>query len=313
MVSNYINKKIISICIPIRNESKNIEPMYSQLNEIFKNDLKEYEFEIIFTDNLSTDNSFQLVKKISVKDNRVKGYQFSKNVGKERSLLFGFQKAMGDAIIQIDCDFEDPPELIPDFVKKWEEGNEIVYGIRKKRNKDLYAFFRHSFYRIIDLISDDNLPNDAGDFRLCDKKVVDKIIEVNDQDPYVRGLISSIGYKQIGINHNRGIRNNEKSKFNFFNYFNNALNGITNHSIVPLKIATYLGFLVFFICLILTIFYLFHAVTTGSKSPGFTTQTLLILFGIAFNSIFLGILGEYVGRIYRQVKKNDIFIIKDKT
>jgi dolichol-phosphate mannosyltransferase len=313
MIDSYNNKKIISICIPVKNESENINLIYETIKKIFLNDLKDYEYEIIFTDNLSTDNSFEIVKNISNNDNKVKGYQFSKNIGKERSLFYAFKNATGAVVIQIDCDFEDPPELLPEFVKKWEEGYEIVHAVRDKRKNDSYSFLRFIFYRLISLISEDNLPNDVGDFRLCDKKVIKKILEIDDQDPYIRGLISSIGYKEHGINHERGKRSKNKSKFGIFNYLGNAINGITNHSIIPLKLATYLGFLVFFICLLLTIFYLFHGLFFESKSPGFTTQTLLILFTIAFNSIFLGIVGEYVGRIYRQIKKNDIFVIKDKT
>jgi len=313
MKENYNIKKIISICIPVKNESENIEAIYKAIKKIFNDQLIKYDYEIIFTDNLSTDNSFKIIKDLSQSDKNVKGYQFSKNIGKERSLFYAFKKAIGETVIQIDCDFEDPPELIIKFIEKWEEGYEIVHAVREKRNNDSYSFLRFIFYRLINLISDDNLPNDVGDFRLCDKKVINKILEIDDQDPYIRGLISSIGYKEFGITHERGERYKNTSKFGIFNYITNAVNGITNHSIIPLKLASYLGFIVFFICLILTIFYLFHGLFFESRSPGFTTQTLLILFTIAFNSIFLGIVGEYVGRIYRQVKKNDIFIIKDKT
>ena len=313
MNNNYTSKKIISICIPVKNESGNIELIYDAIKKLFLTKLINYDYEIIFTDNFSSDKSFEIIKKISKNDQKVKGFQFSKDIGKERSLFYAFKNTSGEMIVQIDCDFEDPPELLPDFVKKWEEGYEIVHAVRKKRKKDSYSLFRFIFYRLLNVISEDNLPKDVGDFRLCDKKVIKKILEIDDQDPYIRGLISSIGFKEFGIEHERGKRNKNKSKFGLFNYFSNAINGITNHSIVPLKLATYLGFVVFFICILLTIFYLFHGIFFENNSPGFTTQTLLILFTIAFNSIFLGIVGEYVGRIYRQIKKNDIYVIKDKT
>lgn len=309
---HYNNKKIISICIPIKNESKNIELIYDSIKNIFLDKLKSYEYEIIFTDNCSNDNSFEIIKNISFKDKKVKGFQFSKNIGKERSLFYAFKKASGDAIVQIDCDFEDPPELLAEFVKKWEEGYEIVYAIRGKRKNDSYSFFRFIFYRLLRLISVDDIPKDVGDFRLCDKKVINKILEIDDQDPYLRGLISSIGYKEFGIKHERGKRVNNKSKFGILNYFGNAMNGITNHSIIPLKLATFFGFIIFFVCMFLAVFYLFNELFFN-KTPGFTTQTLLALFAISFNSIFLGIMGEYLGRIYRQIKKNDIFVIRDKT
>ena len=134
MIDSYNNKKIISICIPVKNESGNIKLIYEVIKKLFSNELKNYEYEIIFTDNLSSDNSFEIIKKISNEDNRVKGFQFSKNIGKERSLFYAFKNAIGEMIIQIDCDFEDPPELLPKFVKKWEEGYEIVHAIRDKRH-----------------------------------------------------------------------------------------------------------------------------------------------------------------------------------
>ena len=313
MEDSYNNKKLISICIPVKNESGNIKLLYEEIKKIFQTKLKNYNYEIIFTDNLSSDESFEIIKELSNNDDKVRGFQFSKDIGKERSLFYGFKNVSGEMVIQIDCDFEDPPELIVEFVKKWEEGYEIVHAVRKKRKKDSYSFLRFIFYRLIDMISHDNLPKDVGDFRLCDRKVIKKIKEIKKKYPKIRGLISSIGYSEYGIEHERGKRDNNKSKFGLFNYFSNAVNGITNHSIIPLKLASYLGFIVFFICIILTFFYLFHGLFYENNSPGFTTQTLLILFTLAFNSIFLGIVGEYVGRIYRQIKKNDIFIIKDKT
>jgi len=312
MNNQYTSKQKISICIPIKNESSNIKNMLDEINSIFQNYLSEYYFEVIFTDNNSTDHSFEIIKNLAKTNKNIKAFQFSKDIGKERSLFYALKKSSGDAVIQIDCDFEDPPFLIVDFVNKWKEGFDIVYGVRKKRLNDKYFFLRSIFYKFIGLLSQDHLPNNAGDFRLCDKKVIQAISVIDDHDPYIRGLISSIGFKQIGVMHDRGKRITNKSKFNLFTYINNALNGITNHSILPLKLATYLGFIIFFLCIVLTIFYFIHSLLFEKKVPGFTTQTLLILFSIAFNSIFLGIIGEYVGRLYRQVKKNDIFIIKDK-
>ena len=135
---NYINKKTISICIPVRNESENIQLIYNEIKKIFSEKLDKYKYEIIFTDNLSTDKSFEIIKSISNSDNQVKGYQFSKYIGKERSLFYAFKKSSGEMIIQIDCDFEDPPDLIPEFDKKWEEGYEIVHAIRNKRKRFIF-------------------------------------------------------------------------------------------------------------------------------------------------------------------------------
>ena len=307
--------KKISVCIPVLNEADNIEIVYNEICKIINQYKNRYKFEFIFTDNNSSDETFEKIKILKKKDDLnkdIKGFQFSKNIGKEKSLYYAFSQASGDAIIQIDADLEDPPNLINDFIIKWEEGYKIVYGIRKKRKNDSFKFFRFLFYRILNIISDDNFPLDAGDFRLCDREVIREILKINDEDPYLRGLISSIGFKHIGIEHDRNYRINNKSKFNFFSYFGNAINAVVNHSIIPLRVATFIGFTVFIICMILTIFYFISYLVSGNDEPGFTTQTILILAGISINSLFLGILGEYVGRITRQIKKNDIFVIKNK-
>tara|TARA_B100000989_G_scaffold289303_1_gene260961 strand:- start:522 stop:1457 length:936 start_codon:yes stop_codon:yes gene_type:complete len=307
--------KKISICIPVLNEAANIDLIYNEISKIINEYKGQYIFEFIFTDNNSSDGTFEkikILKKNFIQNIELKAFQFSKNIGKEKSLYYGFSKASGDAVIQIDADLEDPPYLIKDFIKKWEEGYKIVYGIRKKRKNDSFKFLRFLFYRILNIISSNNFPLDAGDFRLCDKEVIKEILKVNDEDPYLRGLISSIGFSHIGVEHDRNYRVKNKSKFNFFSYFNNAINAVVNHSIMPLRIASFLGFAVFFLCFVLTLFYFISFFISDSHEPGFTTQTILILTGISLNSLFLGILGEYVGRITRHIKKNDMFVIKDK-
>ena len=302
--------KLISICIPVKNEEKNITDMVIKLKEIFSS-IKDYKYEIIFTDNNSTDNSFNVIKDLKKVNPFIKGFKFSKDIGKERSLLFALKKTSGDAAIQLDCDFEDPPELIIEFLKKWEEGYQVINGIRKKRFNDKFSFFRFFFYRFLKLISKDNLYNDVGDFKLCDKVVIDKIKNIDDQDPYLRGIISSVGFNTIGIEHDRGKNSNKKSNFNFFSYLANSINGITNHSIAPLRLATFVSFFIFIFAIFLSLFYLFHYIFYGTAAVGFTTQTILILISIALNAFFIGIIGEYIGRIYRQLKKNDIFIVEE--
>lgn len=306
-------KKLISICIPVYNESCNVENIYKEINKNITEYTAHYDFEFIFTDNNSSDDTFEYIEKLNKVNKKVTGYSFSKNIGKERSLFYAFSKTKGEAVIQIDCDLEDPPELLINFIDQWNNGYDIVYGIRKKRKKDKFAFFRFVFYRLLNFLSEAHLPNDSGDFRLCSRKVIDKILEVKDDDPYIRGLISSIGFKSIGIPHERNLRIINKSKFTFFSYLNNSLNAFVNHSIAPLRIASLMGFFVFIITSLLSLVYLFHYIFFETKVPGFTTQTLLILFGISFNSLFLGIIGEYIGRLTRHVKKNDLFIIKKKT
>ena len=273
-----------------------------------------YEFEIIFTDNLSTDNSFQLVKKISAKDNRVKGYQFSKNVGKERSLLFGFQKAMGDAIIQIDCDFEDPPELIPDFVKKWEEGNEIVHTVRTKRKGEgkFRMLITKIAYKTIHMLSDINLPIQAGDYKLISKKALNIILSQKEFRPYVRGLSVWVGFKQDFVYYEREARGEGKSKVPLLSSvaINDYILGITSYSLKPLYLGIIFGFISILICILLIIYSLYLKFN-GLAIPGSTSIVISISFFSGMLLFTLGIIGIYLARIFEQTKGRDQYIIKE--
>jgi len=305
-------KRLISICVPVFNEESNIEPLYSALLPIMDQLSERYEFELLFTDNHSTDRTFEALEQLAQRDVRVRAIRFSRNFGFQRSIATSYANARGDAAIQIDCDLQDPPALILDFVRKWEEGYKVVYGVRNMRREGWgMNVVRKTFYRIIDWLSEDELPLDAGDFRLVDRCILDELQKFEDNQPYLRGAIAALGFDQIGIPYNRAERQRGKSKFSFGELIGLALDGILNHSVVPLRIATYLGLTISVITFLGLVGYAIGRLFLGKDwPPGFATTIILILGSLSLNALFLGIIGEYLGRIYRQVKRRPLTIVE---
>jgi polyisoprenyl-phosphate glycosyltransferase len=305
-------KRLISICVPVFNEESNIDPLYSALLPIMDQLSERYEFELLFTDNHSTDRTFEALEQLAQRDVRVRAIRFSRNFGFQRSIATSYANARGDAAIQIDCDLQDPPALILDFVRKWEEGYKVVYGVRNLRKEGWgMNVVRKTFYRIIDWLSEDELPLDAGDFRLVDRCILDELQKFEDNQPYLRGAIAALGFDQIGIPYNRAERLRGESKFSFGELIGLALDGILNHSVVPLRIATYLGLTISIITFLGLVGYAIGRLFLAKDwPPGFATTIILILGSLSLNALFLGIIGEYLGRIYRQVKRRPLTIVE---
>ena len=305
-------KRLISICVPVFNEESNIEPLYAALLPIMEPLSERYDFELVFTDNHSSDRTFDVLERLAQRDVRVRAIRFSRNFGFQRSIATGYANARGDAAIQIDCDLQDPPSLIPEFVAKWEQGYKVVYGIRSSRRESWWMnIVRRMFYRIIDSLSEDELPLDAGDFRLIDRCVLDELQKYEDNQPYLRGTIAALGFDQIGVPYDRTERQRGESKFSFGELIGLALDGILNHSVVPLRIATYLGLGISVLTFLGIVGYGIGRLFLGKNwPPGFATVIILILGSLSLNALFLGIIGEYLGRIYRQVKRRPLTIIE---
>jgi polyisoprenyl-phosphate glycosyltransferase len=230
--------------------------------------------------------------------------RFTRNYGFQRSLLTAYRNAAGEAAIQVDCDLQDPPELIPQFIALWEKGHDVVVGLRRRREEPaLLTLGRRLFYALLDRISDDPLTRDAGDFRLVDRSVIDRLKELNDYNPYVRGVVSSFAARETGIPYDRAPRLHGRSKFPVRKLVGFALDGIIGHSVLPLRLASYAGLSISVFVFLLALFYLFEALLFHRSWPsGFATLIVVTLFGISLNAIFLGIIGEYVSRIYQQVR-----------
>jgi len=308
-------RRLISFVVPVLNEEDNIHRLYETVEAVMQPLADRYDWEYVFTDNRSSDRSFALLCELAAKDDRVRAFRFSRNVGYQNSILTGYRKARGSAAIQLDCDLQDPPALIPKFLEHWERGHEVVYGVRMGRREGLgITLFRKAFYRLINWLSEDDLPLDAGDFRLVDRKVLDVLDRLTDTTPYLRGTIATMGFEQIGVLYQRDARTAGESKFKFRQLLSLAIDGIIGHSIKPLRLATWVGLGVFTLTIALIAAYIGLRFVKGAELPaGFTTLAVLILASQGLNAIFFGIFGEYLGRIYRQVKHTSHSIVDVQT
>lgn len=304
-------RKLVSVLIPAFNEEENVARAYETVRKVFEG-LPAYDFEIVFTDNHSTDKTFALLKDIAAKDARVRVIRFARNYGYQRSVLVAYKAARGDCSVQIDCDLQDPPELIPELLRHWENGHQVVYGVRRSLpDGPVTAFARKAFYRLMRSLSEDDLPIDAGEFRLVDRVILDELRNVDDTSPYVRGLISSMGFSQIGVEYDRQARLAGESKFPLRALIGLAVDGVLNHSLIPLRIASLTSLIVAMITFVIIFVYLLGRLLFGQDWPaGFATTTVLLLMSIMLNAMFLGIIGEYLGRIYMQSKRRPVPIIE---
>ena len=310
--SEAIERPLISIIIPVYNEERNVEPTYDKLKQVTLL-LTGYRFEFVFTDNHSTDSTFERLSRIAARDSSVRVARFARNFGFQKSVLTGYRLARGAAAIQIDADMQDPPEMFGPFLEEWRAGHDVVVGVRRKRKESAVLFQgRRLYYRMMRWLDGEHLIADAGDFRLVDRSVLERLRRINDPHIYLRGLISSLARNQIGIPVDRAERLYDQSKFRIRGLARLALDGVLSHSSLPLRVSFYVGLAVALGTVALSAFYIImRAVNAESVPQGFTSTQIIILFGIGLNSIFLGILGVYVGRIYDQVRRRPPTVISD--
>jgi dolichol-phosphate mannosyltransferase len=294
---------LVSVLIPTLNEEDNVRDTYKRVMDVF-DQLPDYEPELIFTDNHSSDRTFGILTEIAAKDPRVRVIRFSRNVGYQSSVLTAYRAAEGACAIQLDCDLQDPPELIPQMLDTWRKGYHVVYGIRRSLpDGPVVAWLRRAFYTLIDAISQDDLPRNAGEFRLTDRRILDELRRVEDRSPYVRGLISGMGFNQIGFEYDRNARVSGESKFPLRAMIALAVDGLINHSLLPLRLASLISLVGGLCAFLLLSGYIIGKLVFGQDWPaGFATTTTLILLSMTLNAMFLGILGEYIGRIFLQSK-----------
>ncbi len=305
-------RPLISIIVPVFNEEDNVDRTYAELKAATAL-LTDYRFEFVVTDNRSTDRTFEKLAAIAVGDPDVRLVRFARNFGFQNSVLTGYRLARGAAAIQIDADLQDPPSLFGAFLEKWREGYDVVVGVRRHRSEGfLLRQGRHSFYRLLRRLDGPHLIPDAGDFRLIDRSVIERLRRIHEPHMYLRGLISSLARRQVGIPYDRAERLHNESKFRFGSLVRLAMDGIFAHSSLPLRVSFYAGVVIAISAVALAAFYvLVRLFAPDQAPPGFATTQILILFGIGLNSMFLGILGVYVGRIYDQVRTRPPTIISD--
>lgn len=303
--------KSLTILVPVYNEAPVLSAFFGRIEPVIARlQAAGLEIELLFTDNCSTDDTFDILSKAAETRPYLRVLRFSRNVGFQRSILSGYAAAKGDACVQIDADLEDPPEMIEAFVEKWHEGYRVVYGVRRRRHEAWHRILmRNLLYRAIKFLSEVQIPMHAGDFRLVDRAVLDVIVAVNDAHPYLRGIIANLGFKQIGIPYDRDKRIAGESSFNFSSYAQIAIDGILQSSVKPLYLAGFLAIIGLAISFFLAIFYLGSWLFVGVEEPGFLTLVLIQLVAFGLLSSCIAVLSVYVGRIYLQVLKRPISIV----
>ncbi len=284
--------------------------MHTRIKNIFSN--LNYQYELIFVDNASTDGSYQVYKKIIADDVNVKTLIMSRNFGSSQPSFFaGLQHCTGDAAIMIDGDLQDPPEVIPDLIHKWEQGFDVVYAVRKKRKGSLIRRMGYKcFYRVFRWLSYLNIPLDSGDFGLMDRNVVDVIKKLNEKDLYLRGLRAWAGFKQIGVEYIRQERENGKTSNSFFSNFSWAKKAITNFSYKPLEFISKLAVSALFMTFIAAIIYLYLYFKTDAPRGFYTLLMVMFVFG-TIQLLALSIIAEYLIRIFQEVKNRPPYVISE--
>lgn len=306
------SRRVLTICIPVLNESDNILPLYKRLNLLSHTMESKCDFEFIFTDNASTDDTWEVLETLGKSDKRVRAYRFTTNVGFQNSILFNISQATGDAVVQIDADLQDPPEIIKIFYDLWLEGNLVVYGIRASRKESwLMNSIRRFGYQAINMLSEHAIPPNAGDFRLLDRKVVEVLKSTKTPNPYLRGIVSRFGFKQIGVEYARNERALGESKFNITQVIRLGFNAVNNHSNAPIRIGLFIGLSSLSISALSAIFYVVLKIRDPNLPVGFITVYVLILFGIAINSLMLSLILNYLNRIYLIIRGEPLIVVTD--
>ncbi|MCK9160002.1 MAG: glycosyltransferase family 2 protein [Bacteroidaceae bacterium] len=301
--------KKISILVPAYNEEKVLNLLYDELLKLF-NRQNKYEWEILFVNDGSKDNTLSVIKELRKIDDRVSYVSLSRNFGKERAMAAGFDFVTGDCCIIMDADLQDPPELVDEMIKYWEEGYEDIYAKRRDRGKEswLRKHLSLSYYALLQKITKINILKNVGDFRLLDKRCLDALRQFGETERYTKGLFCWIGYKKKEILFDRSNRRAGKSSWQFFNLFNLAIDGITTFTTAPLRMATILGLLISLFSFIMLIFYLIKTIIIGDPTAGFPTLIIVILFLGGTQLLALGIIGEYLGKIFEETKNRPVYI-----
>jgi polyisoprenyl-phosphate glycosyltransferase len=306
-----MTKPTFTIIAPIYNELENIPELYPRMREVM--DRTGEAWELILVDDGSTDGSTTLIRKLAENDPRVRPVIFARNFGHQIAVTAGVDFARGDAVIIIDADLQDPPEVILDLIAKWREGYEVVYAVREERQGE--SWFKKTtaslFYRMIYRITDVDIPMDAGDFRLMDRKVVEVMKHMREKHRFLRGMSAWVGFKQVGVSYKRQPRFAGETKYPLNKMIKLALNAVTSFSYFPLQLATYMGFIAAGLSVLAIPIIVVLRLTTGTALFGQATTLIIVLFLGGLQLISLGVIGEYIGRIYDEAKGRPLYIVAE--
>jgi len=300
-----------SIVVPVFNELENIPELYRRLRATL--DSVGETWELVLVDDGSTDGSTERIRELAAKDKRVRPVIFARNFGHQVAITAGWDYARGDAVVIMDADLQDPPEVILELIARWREGYEVVYAVRAEREGE--SWFKKAtaslFYRLIYRITDVKIPLDSGDFRLLDRKVVEVLKTMRERHRFPRGMAAWVGFRQIGVAYKRAVRYSGETKYPFKKMFRLALNAITGFSYFPLQLATYFGFLSAGISIVAIPVVIVMRLTGSQAFLGQASTLIAVLFLGGVQLISLGVLGEYIGRLYDEAKGRPLYIVRE--
>ena len=306
-------RPLLTVVVPVYNEEDCLSEMYCRLKEVLTPVFPE-DFELVFVNDGSRDASGAILQELGQRDPAVRCFHFTRNFGHEAALTCGLEQAEGKAVVIIDCDLQDPPELIPKMMDQWKSGHAIVYARRKRRDGEsaLTRFTSYLFYRVFRTLTRIEMPVDTGDFRLMDRAVVDAFLRLKEKNRYVRGMISWTGFKHSAIDYDRPARAGGESKYHFFNRLRLAFDAICGMSTIPLRWITLIGFSMMAISFSLGTAIIIHKLFFGLKISGYALLGSGVFFNSGLTLLSLGIMGEYVGRIYTEVQNRPQFVLADE-
>ncbi len=304
--------KKISIIIPAYNEEESLPLLYDRLNNVISK-LKNYEFEMLFINDGSKDNTLKIIKNLRSKDTRISYVDFSRNFGKEIAMIAGLDYAKGDCVIFIDADLQDPPELIPELIKYWEEGYDDVYARRKSRKGETFLkkFTSKMYYKVLQSLTRVEIQKDTGDFRLLDRRCVNALKQLRETQRCSKSMFSWIGYNKKEVLFDRDSRIAGTTKWNYKKLIDLAIDGITSFTTSPLRISTYLSIPTFLALIVYFIYVIIKCITQNVAIQAFQAIILLVLFFAGIQIMLFGIMGEYLGRIFNETKNRPLYFIKE--
>lgn len=305
--------KDLIILVPVYNEQEAIGLFFDAVEPVLKNLKLDYGY--LFVDDGSKDNTLEVIKAHAQKNPAVKYISLSRNFGKEAALLCGLQNVNAKSVVPMDIDLQDPPAVIKEFVKKWKDGWDMVYGVRADRTSDgfIKKYVSEWFYKIHNIFAPRPLPHNTGDFRLLDAKVLAAIKKIDENTLFMKGLFNWVGFKSIGVEYTRPKRSAGSTKWSYWKLWNFALDGIFNASTLPLRLWTYFGAIVAMLSFIYAAWIILKVFLYGKNVPGYASLAVLILFFGGVQLISIGVLGEYIGRIFAEAKRRPAYIIKESS
>jgi len=306
------HRKKISILIPAYNEEEVLTPLYERLVKL-AGETSHYDFEFLFVNDGSRDNTLEIIKKYGASDDRIAYVNLSRNFGKEIAMIAGLDHVSGDATVIIDADLQDPPELIPKMISFWEEGYDDVYARRRNREGEswLKKFTSENYYRFLQKSTSIPIQRDTGDFRLLSQRCVQALRQFRESQRNSKGMFSWIGYKKKEILYDRDPRAAGETKWNYLKLINLAIDGITSFTIAPLRIASVLGVLVSFAAFVYILYLVIRTIFHGSDLAGYPSMMAVILFLGGIQLLSLGIIGEYIGRIFNETKQRPLYLVEE--